>query len=121
MAERAGRAPVAVAARQMQRSPGSWCRRLPAATAYTLLRRAGNHALHAWKIRRQRLAARMLALFLVWRCWQRLPLAFCRDFQIADTGLQLQQLQLLAGQLLAARSVLGDPLKAQPVFQGLNL
>src|ERR1019366_1746832 len=45
-------------------------RRLPAAAAaYTLLGRAGNHALHARKIRRQRLTARMLALFLVWRCW----------------------------------------------------
>ena len=62
----------------------------------------------------------MLALLLVRRCWQRLSLGLRRDFQIADTGLQLQQLQLLAGQLLAARPVLGDPLQAQFIFQQLD-
>src|SRR5665213_313099 len=88
-------------------------RRLATASTHTLLGRAGNHALHARKIRRQRLAARMLALLLVWSCWQRPPLTLCRDFQVADSGLQFQQFQLLAGQLLAARSVLRDPLQAQ--------
>jgi hypothetical protein len=94
--------------------------RSPAATAHALLGRAGNHALHARKIRRQRLAARMLALLLVRRCWQYLAFAFCRDFQIADPGLQLQQFQLLVGQLLAARPVLRDPLLAQLIFQQLD-
>ena len=62
----------------------------------------------------------MLALLLVWRCWQHLAFALCRDFQIADPGLQFQQFQLLVGQLLAARPVLRDPLLAQLIFQQLD-
>lgn len=42
-------------------------------------------------------------------------------FQIAHAGLELQQLQLLAGQLFAARPILRNPLQAQLLFQYLNL
>ena len=62
----------------------------------------------------------MFALLLVWRWWQRLAFALCRDFQVADAGLKLQQFQLLVRQFLAARSVLRDPFQTQPLFQSLD-
>ena len=95
--------------------------RLSAAATHALFGRAGDHAFHARKIRRQRLAARMLTLLLVRSCRQRIAFTLRHDLQVADSGLELQQLQLQAGQLLAARPVLRDPLQAQLLFEELNL
>jgi hypothetical protein len=56
----------------------------------------------------------MLASLLLFfrRGGQRFAFAFGRHFCVADTGLQFQQFQLQIAQLFAARTVLGDPLKA---------
>src|SRR5664280_1919728 len=91
-----------------------------AAAAYTLLWRAGNHPLHTRQFRRQRLAARVLTLLLFRRWRQHFAFALCGNFHVADAGFELQQLQLQAAQLLAARTVLGDPLQAQLLFEELD-
>ena len=49
------------------------------------------------------------------------PFAFRLDFGVAHARLQLQQLQLRVAELLAARTVLVDPLQPQPFFQDLDL
>ena len=85
----------------------------PAASAYALFRRTGNHSLHAGKTGRQSLAARMLASLLLFRRGgQRGAFALGGHFNVADARLELQQLQLQIAKLLAARAVLGDPLQA---------
>src|SRR5271166_7042596 len=62
----------------------------------------------------------MLALCCSGRGW-RLALALGFDFGTADARLQLQQLQLLVGELFAARTILRNPLLTQPLFQHLDL
>jgi hypothetical protein len=42
------------------------------------------------------------------------------DFDIAHARLQLQQLQLFRGELLAAGAVLLDPLQPQDLFQQVD-
>src|SRR5664279_6260070 len=85
-------------------------RRFPAAAAApALLRRAGHDLLHPRQILRQGLPARMLAPWFP-ACGFRLALALGLDFGTADARLQLQQLQLLVGELFAARPILRNPL-----------
>jgi hypothetical protein len=52
---------------------------------------------------------------------QRFALALRLHFLIADAGLEFQQLQLLVRQLLAARSVLGDPMQPQALLEHTHL
>ena len=52
--------------------------------------------------------------------WELFPFTLGRNFQIAHARLELQQLQLLTGQLLAAWAVLRDPLQPQLLLQKLN-
>ena len=60
--------------------------------------------------------------FLLVRCGrQRFAFALGGHFLAADAGFQLQQLQLQIAQTLAARTVLGDALETQPLFQHLDL
>jgi len=62
----------------------------------------------------------MFALLFLWRR-QGLAFALRLDFHIADPGLQLQQFQLCVAELLAARTILLDPLEPQLLFQQLDL
>ena len=92
-----------------------------AVAATALLGRAGNDFLYARQLGGQCLAAWMFASLLV-RCGrQRFAFALGGHFLAADAGFQLQQLQLQIAQTLAARTVLGDALETQPLFQHLDL
>jgi hypothetical protein len=51
---------------------------------------------------------------------QRFATAFRFHFLCADTGLKIQQLQLVVAELLAFRPVFADQLQAQPFFQRLD-
>src|ERR1035441_1176685 len=62
----------------------------------------------------------MLAPWFSGRGW-RLALALGLDLGTADARLQLQQLQLLVGELFAARTILRNPLLTQPLFQHPDL
>jgi hypothetical protein len=94
----------------------------PAASAYALFRRAGNHPLHAGKIGGQSLAARMFAPLLLFRSgWQRVALALGGHFRVAHARLELQQFQLQIAQFLAAGTVLGDSLQPQLLFKKPDL
>src|ERR1035437_9005596 len=95
---------------------------LAASLAGALFRRAGDHSLHAWQDGGQLLPPRMLtALLLFGRRRQRLALALCLDLDVAHPGFQIQQLELRVAELLAARTVLLDPLQSQSLFQYLDL
>ncbi len=95
-------------------------RRLPAGLAGALLGRAGNHPLDPRQIGRQFLPPRMRAPVLL-RRRQRLAFALRLDLDVADPGLQIQQVQLRVAQLLAGRAVLLDSLQPQALFQNPDL
>ena len=97
------------------------CCLLAAGSAGALFRCAGQHFLPPRQVRGQFLPARMFALVRFIR-----PGRFCfafalrLDLYIAHARLPLQQLQLRVAQLLASRSILGDQLQTQSLFENLN-
>ena len=54
------------------------------------------------------------------RCRQRLANAFRLDFDVAHSRFEFQQAELRFAELLAAGTVLLDPLQPQPLFQDLD-
>jgi hypothetical protein len=90
--------------------------------ARALFRLARNHFLHARQIRGQWLPTRMLAIQAIAGCFgQRLAFALRLHFRVADSRLQFQQRQLRIAELLAGRSVLGDQLQSQALFERSDL
>src|SRR5208337_622785 len=87
--------------------------------AQALIRSARQYPLYARKIRRQFLAARMLA-GSVRRAPHQRGLTFLLHHHFTDDGLEFEQFHLRVGELFAARSILLDAHQPQLLFQHPN-
>ena len=92
---------------------------MPQRLAHALIRRARQDPLYARKIRRQFLAARMLAAS-VRRAPHRRALTLRLHYHFTDDGLKFEQFHLRVGKLFAARSILLDAHQPQTLFQHTN-
>src|SRR5271165_2237828 len=87
--------------------------------AHALIRCARQDPLYARKVRRQFLAARMLAGSVL-RAPHRRTLTLRLQYHFTDDGLECEQFHLHVGKLFTARSILLDAHQPQLLFQHTN-
>src|SRR5271165_4215448 len=87
--------------------------------AHALIRCARQDPLYARKVRRQFLAARMLAGSIRQEP-HRSPITLLPHYYLIDDRLKFEQFQLRVGELFAARSILLDAHQPQLLFQHTN-